>query len=213
MSGYLQRLVGNAMTPARSIHPAVGSIFSPPKEERIAGSADGIRGDRDDSGVAPNLARPLLQPTPPRTVRAHASPEGEPRQAAHDPEQRLQPFQPIAPIPRRTAPRVGTPRKTAPPVEEPGPLRNSEAEPQPIIHAEADEAYTPLLPPAAQSDGRRGRNFSTVADGRIEERNVRRTAPRQRVRAGARRDPDPYRPDRGDGRTPDRAPPGSSSPE
>ena len=36
MSGYLQRLARNAMTPARSIHPAVGSIFSPPKDEMPA---------------------------------------------------------------------------------------------------------------------------------------------------------------------------------
>ena len=36
MSGYLQRLAGNAMTPARSIHPSVGSIFSPPKDEMPA---------------------------------------------------------------------------------------------------------------------------------------------------------------------------------
>ena len=36
MSGYLQRFARNAMTPARSIHPAVGSIFSPPKDEMPA---------------------------------------------------------------------------------------------------------------------------------------------------------------------------------
>jgi hypothetical protein len=153
MSGYLQRLARNAMSPAHSIHPAVGSIFSPPKEERMPAPLL----EYDEIETVENRAEsvaPIAPAAPPRAARTPASPANEAREAKQRREDGGLPreaFQPIAPVPRRTAPVVRTPRKTGPPLEEPGPLGSTETEQPPGIQVESEEAYTPLLPPAAQS--------------------------------------------------------------
>ena len=138
------------MTPERSIHPAVGSIFSPTKEERMPAPLL----EYDAIGTVGNQAEThaLIPPaTPPRAVRAPVSPSSEAMPHREDAGPPAEAFQPIAPIPRRTAPAVRTPRTTGSPLEEPATLGSTETGQQPGIHVEAEEVYTPLLPPAAQS--------------------------------------------------------------
>src|SRR5689334_19747531 len=104
MSGYLQRLARNVITPSRSIHPAVGSIFSPPKKERIP--APLLEYEEVETIASRSESHAPVPPARlPRDVRTPASPESEPRQATQSIEQ-PEAFRPIAPIPRRTAPPV-----------------------------------------------------------------------------------------------------------
>jgi hypothetical protein len=149
MSGYLQRLVRNAMTPARSIHPAVGSIFSPPKDERMAAPLMEFE-DIETVGSRPESDVPASA-SPRRAVHVPASPAREGETGREDDEPRPEVFRPIAPIPQRIASPVSTSRKTAPALAEPGPLGITKTEQLPEIHAESGEPYTPLLPPIAHT--------------------------------------------------------------
>jgi len=154
MSGYLQRLAGNAMTPARSIHPSVGSIFSPPKDEMPAPLTE-----FEEIQTVRNRAESVAQvppAVPPRAIHAPASPESEAledKPARNEGQSRPEAFRPIVPVPRRTAPLVSTPRQTLPQPKEPGPLRTVEAAQKAASPVESDGAYTPLLPPNVETPG------------------------------------------------------------
>jgi hypothetical protein len=155
------------MTPARSIHPAVGSIFSPPKEERVPAPLLEYDEIETVGNRAESLA-PLAPAAPPRAARTPGSPANEAQEETQSGEDGGLPheaFRPIAPIPQRTAPAVRTPRKTGPPLEELAPLRSAEIEQLPEIHAEAGEPYTPLLPTTSktpEADGEIFRPSQTV---------------------------------------------------
>ena len=152
MSGYLQRLARNAITPARSIHPAVGSIFSPPKDSMPAPLME-----FEEIETVRNRAESVAQvppAVPPRTVHAPASPESEARQGEpgrKEREPRPEAFRPIAPLPRPSTTVVGTPRQTLPPSKELGSLPSLEAAQQAGIPVDDGDSYTPLLPPSTQT--------------------------------------------------------------
>jgi hypothetical protein len=158
MSGYLQRLARNAMTPSRSIHPAVASIFSPLKEERIPAPLL----EYDEIETVENRAESLARIAPAIPSGAVDAPRanevGEGEISRVDGEPRHEAFRPLARMSRPPVPAVTTGR-IAPPLKQPGPLRNAETEPQPGIHVEPEEPYTPLLPPAVPSADAEGEIF------------------------------------------------------
>jgi hypothetical protein len=149
MSGYLQRLAQNAITPSRSIHPAVGSIFSPPKHEMPAPlmefeEIETVRNRAESAQVPPAVPRATHTPFSPESEALQGKPsrkEGESRPEA---------FRPIVPLPRRTTPVVSTPHQTLPQPEELGPLRTIETAQQAGSLVEGAESYTPLIPPNVQ---------------------------------------------------------------
>jgi len=151
MSGYLQRLAGNAMTPARSIHPSVGSIFSPPKDEMPAPLME-----FEEIETVRNRAESVAQlpPAAPRAAHTSGPPESAPLQAEpsrQEGESRSEAFQPIFPLPRWTTPVVSTHRQAVPAPNELGRLPSLESAQQAGSPVGDGDSYTPLLPPATQT--------------------------------------------------------------
>jgi hypothetical protein len=147
------------MTPARSIHPAVGSIFLPPKNEMPSPLME-----FEEIEMVRNRAESVAQvpPDAPHAVHTPVSPESQALQGGpslHEGESGPAAFQPIVPLPPRTRTVVSTPRQTRPAPNELGPLQTVESAQQAEIPVEGGESYTPLLPPSTQTPDAEGELF------------------------------------------------------
>ena len=148
------------MTPARSIHPAVGSIFLPPKDEMPAPLME-----FDEIETVRNPAESVAQAppaVPPRAIHTPAFPESAPLQvepSRQQGESSTEAFRPIVQLPRSAAPVASRPRPTLPQSNQLGPLQTVESAHKDGSPLEDGDSYSPLLPPATQTPGAEGEVF------------------------------------------------------